>query len=135
VSGQTSRTIVVADDDPDIRRLVAFTMRHQGYAVIEASAGDEALAAICRARPDAAVLDVMMPGMTGLEVARMLSADPSTATIPVLLLSAKGQASEIAEGLSSGARAYVVKPFAPPELAAQIAALVAAAELMPLAAQ
>jgi len=123
---QPDRTIVVADDDPDIRRLVAFTMRRHGYVVIEAADGAEALAAIRRARPDAAVLDVMMPGMTGLEVARMLCSDPSTATIPVLLLSAKGQASEIADGIASGARGYVVKPFAPPELAARVAELMAA---------
>jgi DNA-binding response OmpR family regulator len=120
---ETTRTILVADDDPDIRRLVAFAMRRRGYEVIEAAAGDEALTLIWQHRPDLAILDVMMPGMTGLDVARVLASSSSTASIPVLLLSARGQVGEIAEGLASGAHDYVVKPFALPDLAARVAAL------------
>jgi two-component system response regulator MtrA len=122
---EKNRTILVADDDPDIRRLVAFAMRRRGYEVVEAAAGDEALTLIWQHHPDLAVLDVMMPGMTGLDVARVLAACESTASMPVLLLSAKGQAGEIIEGLASGARDYVVKPFALPDLAARVAALLA----------
>lgn len=117
--------IVVADDDADIRRLVTFVLRRRGYTVVEAADGDEALAAIRRERPDLAVLDVMMPGLTGPEVARAVAADPTLSATPVILLSAKGQASEVAAGLASGAREYLIKPFAPRELAMRIEDLLA----------
>lgn len=118
-----SARIVVADDEPDIRRLIVFTLRRRGYTVIEANAGDMALELIRQEQPDLAVLDVMMPGLSGLEVARALAADASTSHIPVLLASAKGQVAEVEAGLSTGARAYIVKPFSPPKLAAQVAEL------------
>src|SRR6266498_1268922 len=108
--------IVVADDEPDIRRLVAFALCRCGYEVAEAAAGDAALDLVRTEVPDLVVLDVMMPGMNGTAVARALGEDERTAGIPVLLLSARGQAAEIEEGMTSGARAYMVKPFAPPEL-------------------
>lgn len=114
---------MVADDEPDIRRLIVFTLRRRGYTVIEANAGDMALELIRQEQPDLAVLDVMMPGLSGLEVARALAADASTSHIPVLLASAKGQVAEVEAGLSTGARAYIVKPFSPPKLAAQVAEL------------
>lgn len=117
--------IVVADDDADIRRLVTFVLRRRGYTVVEAADGDEALAAIRRERPDLVVLDVMMPGLTGPEVARAVAADPTLSATPVILLSAKGQASEVAAGLASGAREYLIKPFAPRELAMRIEDLLA----------
>lgn len=117
--------IVVADDEADIRRLVSFTLRRRGYTVLEASAGDAALDLIRRERPDLCVLDVMMPGLTGTEVARALTGDPATAGIPIIMLSAKGQAVEIELGLESGARAYLVKPFSPAALATQVADILA----------
>jgi DNA-binding response OmpR family regulator len=117
--------IVVADDEPDIRRLIVFTLRRRGYTIFEAGAGDIALELIRQERPDLVVLDVMMPGLTGVEVAQALAADPATNAIPVVMLSAKGQAAEIAEGLASGARAYLVKPFAPAELAETVSTLLA----------
>lgn len=115
--------IVVADDEADIRRLVAFTLKRRGHDVLEADSGDGALALIRETMPDAVVLDVMMPGMTGLEVARILSSEPATSSIPIIILSAKGQATEVDQGLASGATAYLVKPFAPQELAAKISEL------------
>lgn len=120
-----SARIVVADDDADIRRLVVFTLRRRGYAVSEAGDGDTALALIRAERPDLAVLDVTMPGLTGLEVAGALAVDAATRTIPLIVLSARGQAAEVADGLSAGARAYLVKPFAPSALAARVADLLA----------
>lgn len=119
--------IVVADDEADIRRLIVFTLRRRGYTVLETTAGDSALTLIREERPDLAVLDVMMPGMSGIEVAQALAADPATSAIPVIMLSAKGQATEVAAGLSSGARVYMVKPFVPQELAAQVGAILDAA--------
>ncbi len=115
--------IIVADDEADIRRLIVFTLRRRGYDIIEASTGDGALAEIQKTMPDLVVLDVMMPGLTGIEVAGLLAADPATASIPVLLLSAMGQAAEIEAGLSSGAQSYLVKPFIPRELASRVAEL------------
>ena len=121
-----SARIVIAEDEEDIRSLIAFTLRRRGYSVVEASNGDEGLALIRSERPDLALLDVMMPGLSGIEVAQELAADPSTHGIPLVLLSAKGQATEIEAGMASGVRAYVVNPFAPKELAARIAEILAA---------
>jgi DNA-binding response OmpR family regulator len=118
-----SARIVVADDEADIRRLIVFTLKKRGYQVLEAAAGDTALDLIRRELPDLAVLDVMMPGLSGLEVAGALRDDPATRSIPIVMLSAKGQAAEIQAGLDSGARAYLVKPFAPQDLAARVAAI------------
>jgi two-component system response regulator MtrA len=117
--------IVVADDEADIRRLIVFTLRRRGYEIIEASTGESALAQVRDSIPDLVVLDVMMPGLTGLEISRLLAADAATASIPILMLSAMGQAAEIEAGLSSGANSYLVKPFAPRELADRVAEMLA----------
>lgn len=116
-----SSRIVVADDEADIRRLIVFTLKKRGYTVLEAAAGDAALDLIRQETPDLAVLDVMMPGLSGHEVAAAVRADPATGHIPIVMLSAKGQASEIEAGLASGATAYLVKPFVPQELANRVA--------------
>lgn len=121
-----SACIVVADDEADIRRLIVFTLRRRGYTVWEAGAGDTALALIRQERPDLAVLDVMMPGLSGFDVVRELATDLSVSPIPIIMLSAKGQTAEVEVGLSAGARAYLVKPFAPQELAARVAEILAA---------
>jgi len=105
--------------------LIAFTLRRRGYTVLEAEDGTVALERIRRERPDLAVLDVMMPGLTGLAVTRQLGLEPETAAIPIILLSAKGQGSEIEAGLASGARLYLVKPFSPRELADRVAEVLA----------
>ncbi len=115
--------IVVADDEADIRRLVAFTLRRRGYIVIEAGAGDEALSLIRQEQPDLAVLDILMPGMTGTEVTEALNQDPVTASIPIILLSALGQVTDVKAGLQSGARMYLTKPFAPPDLVESVATI------------
>ena len=115
-----SKRILIADDEPNIRQLVAFTLRRRGYTVLEAEDGTVALELIQREQPDLALLDVMMPGLTGIAVTQQLASDPATAGIPVILLSAKGQSIEIEEGLASGAQMYLVKPFSPRELAERI---------------
>lgn len=116
--------VVVADDDPDIRQLVAFILKRRDYLVLEADNGTTALELVRREQPDVAILDIMMPGATGLEVAKELSHDPVTAHIPILLLSAHGQSGDIQEGLSNGARSYLVKPFLPKDLADRVATLI-----------
>lgn len=109
-----SQRIVIADDEPDINRLIAMILRE--YTISRAKRGDEALALIRQELPDLAILDISMPGMTGLEVAQALLADPATATIPLILLSAYGQQREIDAGLATGVALYIVKPFDPDEL-------------------
>ncbi len=115
--------IVVADDEDDIRRLVAFTLRHRGYTVLEAADGRQALQLIRTERPDLAVLDIMMPAMSGLDVARALAAHAATSMIPVLFVSAKGNANDIQAGLAAGAVSYLPKPFSPRVLVERVAAL------------
>lgn len=101
--------LVIADDEADIRRLILFLLR--SYDLYEAADGKRALELIHEVQPDLALLDVTMPEMTGLEVVDAIRANPVTASIPVILLSAKGQAAEIEQGLHSGATHYLVKPF------------------------
>lgn len=123
-----SVAIVVADDDPDIRRLIAFTLARRGYEVFEAGDGIEALELIRHHRPALAVLDVMMPALSGLQVTERLLDDPSLREMPVLLLSARGQAVEIEQGLNAGARGYMVKPFSPKTLARHVADLLSSGQ-------
>ncbi len=101
--------LVIVDDEADIRRLIVFLLR--SYDLYEAQNGRLALELIREVRPDLVLLDVMMPEMTGLEVLDAMRENALTASIPVVLLSAKGQAAEIEQGLKSGATRYLVKPF------------------------
>ena len=103
--------LVIADDEADICRLITFLLR--SYDLAEARNGKRALELIREVPPDLALLDVMMPEMTGLEVLDAVRRNPVTASIPIILLSAKGQAAEIERGLQSGATRYLVKPFEP----------------------
>jgi len=102
---------IIADDEPDILRLVSLTLERHGYHVIEASNGEEAVMMIQEHRPDVVVLDVMMPGMTGPEVGAAMATETRLASIPVLLLSAKGEDRDISMGLEAGAAAYLTRPF------------------------
>ncbi len=101
--------LVIVDDEADIRRLIVFLLR--SYELYEAQNGKRALELIREVQPDLVLLDVMMPEMSGLEVLEAMRADVPIASIPVILLSAKGQAAEIEQGLRSGATQYLVKPF------------------------
>ena len=112
--------ILVAEDERDIRELIGFTLRYAGFEVELATNGTEAVEKAAAAQPDLIMLDVRMPKMTGYEACRQLKDDPTTAEIPIVFLSAKGQEVEIEQGLASGALEYIVKPFAPDELASQV---------------
>ena len=111
--------LVIVDDEADIRRLIVFLLR--SYDLYEAQNGKRALELIREVRPDLVLLDVMMPEMSGLEVLEAMRAEVPTASIPVVLLSAKGQAAEIEQGLRSGATQYLVKPFESQSLRACVA--------------
>ena len=119
--------VVVADDDADIRALVAIAVRRAGIELVaDVATGDAALAAIREHRPDMVILDVSMPGMTGLEVTRELRADSSLDGIRIFLLSAGVTDAAIQAGRDAGADEYLVKPFSPRELATRIADSLAA---------
>ena len=109
-------TVLVVDDDPVIQKLLKVNFEMEGYDVITAGDGAEGLAAARAEIPDVVILDIMMPKMTGLEVLAALKQDKKTEAIPVILLSAKAQASDVQAGLDRGADAYVTKPFDPLEL-------------------
>jgi len=108
--------ILVAEDEPDIRELVAITLSFSGFNVVAASDGVEAMAMIDAHSFDLIILDVRMPRMTGYEACRRLREREETKETPIIFLSAKGQESEVKAGLEAGADEYIVKPFAPNEL-------------------
>ncbi len=121
----TTRKVLIADDEPNILLSLEYLMRREGYTVVVARDGDEALEAIRREQPDLVLLDVMMPGKTGFEVAQAVRADDRLAATRILRLTAKGRDTEVAQGLGCGADAYVTTPFATRELAARVREMLA----------
>ena len=115
-----SISILVADDEPDVRTLVSTNLHNAGFHVIKADDGDSALSKARSQSPALAVLDVMMPGLTGIEVCRTLKADPSTASIAIVLLSSKADEIDRILGFEFGADDYVTKPFSPRELVLRV---------------
>ena len=115
--------ILIAEDERDIRDLVAFTLRFAGHEVVAVGNGQEAVEAARVEMPDLILMDVRMPRMTGYEACELMKADPQIQEIPVVFLSAKGQDSEIKTGLSAGAAEYLLKPFAPAELTQRVSEL------------
>jgi DNA-binding response OmpR family regulator len=111
-----SATILVVDDDPVILQLLQVNFEMEGFTVITAADGKEGVERTRLDRPDIVVSDVMMPRMSGLELVAELKADPDTASIPVLLLTAKAQQTDVVDGLAQGADDYVTKPFEPLDL-------------------
>jgi DNA-binding response OmpR family regulator len=117
--------ILCADDDEDILALVALRLERAGFRVARATDGDTALTLARELLPDVAILDVMMPRLTGIEVVRALRADDSTKGLRTILLSARVQESDIGNGLDAGADAYLAKPFRAPELVELVQKLLA----------
>jgi DNA-binding response OmpR family regulator len=115
--------VLAADDDPDILDLIAFRLERSGCQVTRAADGEEALELAKSELPDLAVLDVMMPKMDGYEVTRQLRADPATAHIKVILLTASAQEPDVVKGFEAGADDYMTKPFSPQELRMRLAAI------------
>jgi DNA-binding response OmpR family regulator len=115
-----SPLVVVADADEDILMLVRATLTGAGYEVVVARDGAAALSLLGERRPAAVVLDIAMPELDGLEVLARLRADPATAELPVILLSARAQENDVAHGYRVGASRYIRKPFSPRELRAAL---------------
>lgn len=116
----TTHTVLIADDEPNILISLEFLMKREGHRVLLARDGDEALAAIRAERPALVLLDVMMPGRSGFEVCQAVRADPAIAATKILLLTAKGRDTDVAQGLGVGADGYMTKPFSTKELAARV---------------
>lgn len=110
------RKILAVDDEKHIVRLVQVNLERQGYEVVTANDGKEALQKVDDERPDLVVLDVMMPYMDGFEVLQNLRRNPSTRDIPVIMLTAKAQDADVFKGWQSGVDCYLTKPFNPMEL-------------------
>jgi two-component system alkaline phosphatase synthesis response regulator PhoP/two-component system response regulator VicR len=128
-----SARILVVDDDPTIVRLLRVNLEMEGYEVVSASNGREALEAVARHAPDLVLCDVMMPVMDGLEVVSRLKRDESTANLPVVLLSAKAQDADIRHGKGAGADEYMTKPFDPLELLSAVERILAGQPAKPKA--
>jgi DNA-binding response OmpR family regulator len=117
--------ILIAEDEHDIRELITFTLQYAGHEVTTTTNGEEAYETALRLLPDLILLDVRMPRMTGYEVCEKIKSNVETQLIPVVFLSAKGQEAEVQTGLMSGAVEYIVKPFAPDQLAERVRAILA----------
>lgn len=114
--------ILVVDDEEDIRELVGYNLGREGYKVHCVGTGEAALKAARSKPPDLIILDLMLPGMGGLDVCRVLKSDTKTAHVPVVILSAKGEEADIVAGLEIGADDYITKPFSPRVLVARVRA-------------
>jgi two-component system phosphate regulon response regulator PhoB len=118
----SARILIVEDEEP-LTVLLRYNLEASGYVVDSAARGDEAELKLRENMPDLVVLDWMLPGVSGIEICRRLRAQSATATLPIIMLTARGEESERVRGLATGADDYVVKPFSVPELLARIAAL------------
>ncbi len=123
--------VLVVEDEPDIRALIVHHLTRDGFRCRTAGSGPEALQSIRRAAPDLVVLDLMLPGLDGLEVCRRLRGDPASSAIPVIMLTAKADEVDRVVGLEIGADDYLAKPFSPKELVARVRAVLRRARRAP----
>lgn len=117
-------TILIADDEEDVLNLVSSNLKNAGYNVIKAENGEAALEAARGDRPSLIVLDLLLPGMSGLEVCKVLKGDPATSSIPIIMLTAKAEEVDRVLGLELGADDYLTKPFSPRELVLRVKSVV-----------
>ena len=116
----SQRTVLVVEDDQDIRRLIVHHLAREGFRPTEATGGEAGLHVARSGGVDLILLDLMLPGISGMEICRLLKADADTAGIPVIMVTAKGSEAEIVAGLETGADDYLVKPFSPKVLVARV---------------
>ena len=119
-SARSRRTVIIADDEPSVRLLVQATIGADDFNVVEACDGDEAWSLIQAHRPSLVLLDVRMPGLTGLDILSAIRSDPNLASTKVILLTASALVSDRTAGLAAGANFYLTKPFSPRELLARL---------------
>ena len=116
-------TILIVDDEPDIREMIRFSLEASGLETQEAETADEAAESIGRQMPDLLLLDWMLPGRSGLELAKQLKQGPETENLPIIMLTARTEERDLVKGLGAGADDYITKPFSPRELMARIKAV------------
>jgi DNA-binding response OmpR family regulator len=119
----SKESILIVDDEEDIIELITFTLKNEGYTIWTAGDGETAIKTARQSSPNLIVLDLMLPGMDGLEVTRYLKSHDATRDIPIVMVTAKGEESDIITGLELGANDYISKPFSPRVLAARIRAI------------
>lgn len=120
----SSKKIVIVEDEPDILEILSYNLKREGFEVITALNGTDGLKTIKQVDPDLALLDLMLPGMDGLEICRELKGHQSTSNIPIIMVTAKGEESDVVLGLGVGADDYIAKPFSPRELIARVKAVI-----------
>jgi two-component system phosphate regulon response regulator PhoB len=126
-------TILVVEDEPEILELVRYNLEKQGYRVACAASGEEALRMVRAEVPDLIVLDLMLPGVDGMEVCRNLKRQSATEAVPIVMLTAKGDETDVVAGLELGADDYVTKPFSPRVLVARLRAVLRRKAAEPIA--
>lgn len=119
----SKETILIVDDEEDIIELIKYNLKSEGYTILTAMTGEQAIKIAKKSQPDLLVLDLMLPGIDGLEVTRHLKKEDATMDIPIVMVTAKGEESDIVAGLELGANDYISKPFSPKELTARIRAI------------
>ena len=120
---ETPKHILVVDDEADLVELISYNLKKEGFSVDSAMDGEAALSKIKKGRYDLVVLDLMLPGIQGIEICRMLRNDPKTEALPIIMLTAKGEEVDKILGLEMGADDYITKPFSPRELVARVKAV------------
>jgi two-component system, OmpR family, alkaline phosphatase synthesis response regulator PhoP len=136
-----TQTILVVEDEPDIRKLVQYNLAQERFKVLEAEDGEQALKILQREKPNLVILDLMLPGLSGLELCKILRERPQTAQLPILMLTAKAGEADKVIGLEIGADDYLAKPFSPREMVARVRAILrrseapTATEVVPLYAR
>jgi len=124
-----NKQIVVVEDEPDILEVLCYNLKREGYQVTGSLDGRDGLALIQQLVPDLVLLDLMLPGLDGLEICRCLKAEPRTQHIPIIMVTAKGEESDVVLGLGMGADDYIPKPFSPRELIARVKAVIRRGEV------
>jgi len=116
----SKETVLIVDDEEDIIELIKYNLKNEGYAILTAQTGEDAIKIVKQSQPDLIVLDLMLPGIDGLEVTKYLKNNDLSKDIPIVMLTAKGEESDIVTGLELGANDYISKPFSPKVLVARI---------------
>jgi phosphate regulon transcriptional regulator PhoB len=119
----TKKKILIVDDEPDIVELISYNLKKEGFPVVIAEDGEEALKKVREGPLDLIILDLMLPGIHGMELCRILRNNPRTAHVPIIMLTARGEESDKVRGLETGADDYMTKPFSPKELIARVKAV------------
>lgn len=115
--------IIAIEDEADILEVIQYNLKREGYKVVTSTDGDDGLGKVRKEAPDLVLLDLMLPGLDGIEVCRHLKQDPVTRPIPIIMVTAKGEEADVVLGLGVGADDYIIKPFSPKELVARVKAV------------